>query len=93
MSIIETTKSMSHDLDFSMCLWAEACLTIVYILNRCPYRVLKDKTPEETFIGENPEVAHFCVFNCPIYIHILSEKKTKLEPSSLKGIFVGYRPQ
>lgn len=24
------------------------------------------------------------------YIHILEEKRTKLEPSTLKGIFVGY---
>jgi hypothetical protein len=29
--IIKLTKSMIHDLDLSMCLWAKACLTVVYI--------------------------------------------------------------
>jgi hypothetical protein len=81
---------MIHDLDLPMCLWAEACLTTVYILNRCPHKVLKDKTPKEAFTGEKPQVAHLHVFGCPVYIHIPDEKRTKLEPSSLKGIFVGY---
>jgi transposase InsO family protein len=43
-SIIETTKSMNHNLNMPMCLWAEACLTTVHIMNKCPHRVLKDKT-------------------------------------------------
>jgi hypothetical protein len=89
-SIIETAKSMIRDLDLPMCLWAEACLTVVYILNKCPHRVLKDKTSKEAFTGEKPQVAHLCVFGCPVYIHILDEKGTKLKPSGLKGIFVGY---
>jgi hypothetical protein len=33
---------------------------------------------------------HTFVFGCPIHIHILEERRTKLEPSSLKGDFVGY---
>jgi hypothetical protein len=73
-----------------MCLWVEACFTIVYILNRCCYRVLKDKTTEETFTGQKPQVTHLRVFRCLVYIHIFDEKMKKLEPFSLKGIFVGY---
>jgi hypothetical protein len=60
-----------------------------YILNRCPH-MLKDKTLEEAFTREKPDVSHFQVFGSPIYIHVLEEKRTKLEPSSLKGILVGY---
>jgi hypothetical protein len=37
-----------------------------------------------------PEVSHFHIFGCPIYIHVLIEKRTKLNPSSRKGLFVGY---
>jgi hypothetical protein len=51
---------------------------------------LEDKTPEEEFTGVKPEVSHFHIFGCPIYIHVLVEKRTKLEPSSRKGLFVGY---
>jgi hypothetical protein len=36
------------------------------------------------------EVSHFCIFGCPVYIHVLVKKRTKLEPSRRKGLFVGY---
>lgn len=58
MSIIETTKAMIHDLDFPMSLWEDACSCVVYILNVCPHRVLKDKTLEKAFPGEKLEVSH-----------------------------------
>jgi hypothetical protein len=61
-SIVETAKSMVHDLDFPMFLWVEACYIAIYILNRCPYKVLMEKTPKEAFIREKPYVFHFrCV--------------------------------
>jgi hypothetical protein len=44
----------------------------------------------EAFISVKPEVSHFHIFGCPIYIHVLVERRTKLEPSSRKGLFVGY---
>jgi hypothetical protein len=52
--------------------------------------VLKDKTLEESFTKEKPNVSHFRVFQSPIYIHVLEEKRIKFEPSSLKSILVGY---
>ena len=48
-SIIDTKKAMVNDLDLPMFLSAKVCSTIVYIPNRCPHKVLKDKTPEEAF--------------------------------------------
>jgi hypothetical protein len=47
-------------------------------------------TPEEAFIGVKPEVGHFRIFGCPIYFHVPKEKRTKLDPSGIKGTFVGY---
>jgi hypothetical protein len=73
-----------------MFLWAEACNTLVYLQNKSPYRILGDKTLEEAFTGVKPEIGHLKIFGCPIYIHMPVEKRTKLEPSSEKGIFVGY---
>jgi hypothetical protein len=37
-----------------------------------------------------PEVGHFKIFGCPIYIHVPKEKRTKLDPSCKNGSFVGY---
>ena len=42
------------------------------------------------FFGKKPEVNHLIIFDCPVYIHIPKEKRTKLDPSGKKGIFVGY---
>jgi hypothetical protein len=53
-------------------------------------RILVDKTPEEAFADVKPEVSHFHIFGCPIYIHVSIEKWTKLEHSKRKGLFVGY---
>ena len=69
---------MIYDLDLPMCLWAEACFIAIYILNRCPHRVLKDKILEEAFTGEKPQVAHICVFVCAVYIYIPDGKRIKL---------------
>ena len=38
----------------------------------------------------NPRYHTFCVFGCLEYIYIFEEKITKLEPSSLKDVFIGY---
>jgi hypothetical protein len=51
---------------------------------------LKDKTPEEVFSGIKLEVGHLRIFGCPVYIHAPNEKRTNMEPSSKKGVFVGY---
>ena len=87
---MEAVKAMIHDQDLPMHLWAEATGTTVYVQNRSPHRVLGNKTPEEMFSGEKPKVSHFRIFGCPVFIHVLKEKRTKLEPSGRKGIFVGY---
>ena len=81
---------MLHDQDLLIHLWAEASRTTVYVQNCTPHRVLKNKIPEEVFSNKKLEVNHLKIFDCPVYIHIPKEKRTKLDPSGKKGIFVGY---
>jgi hypothetical protein len=42
------------------------------------------------FTGENIEVIHIRIFGCPVYVHVPKDKRSKLDPSSKKGIFVRY---
>ena len=42
------------------------------------------------FSVNNLEVSHLKIFDCPVYVHITKENKTKLDPYRKKGIFVGY---
>jgi hypothetical protein len=46
--------------------------------------------PEEAFTEVKPEIGHFRIFGCQVYIHVPKEKRIKLYPSSRKGTFVGY---
>jgi hypothetical protein len=89
-TICEAVKAMMFDQDLPNSLWAEATSIVVYIQNKCPHAILKDKTPEEVFSRIKPEVGHLRIFGCPVYIHVPKEKRTKMEPSGKKGVFVGY---
>ena len=87
---MEAAKSMLHDQDLPMHLWEKVARKSVYVQNHTPHRLLENKTPEEVLYGKKPEVSHLKIFGCPVYIHIPKEKRTKLDPSAKKGIFVGY---
>jgi hypothetical protein len=87
---MEAVKTMIHDQDILMHLWAEATRTIVYVQNRLSHSALGFKTPEEIFSGKKLEVGHLKIFGCPLFVHIPKEKRTNLDPSGKKGIFVGY---
>jgi hypothetical protein len=89
-AIVGAVRAMLHDQGLPLFLWAEACYTAVYLQNKSPHIALGDKTPEEAFSGKKLEVGHFRIFGCLTYSHVPSEKRTKLEPTTEKEIFVGY---
>ena len=81
---------MIHDQDLPMHLWDEAGRTTVYVHNRLSHCALRFKTPKEIHTEKKPKVSHLKIFGCLVYVHILKEKRTKLDPSGEKGILVGY---
>jgi hypothetical protein len=89
-TIMEAVKTMIHDQDLPMCLWAEAAMVTVYVQNRLSHSALGLKTPKEMFTRKKPKVSDLKIFGCPVFIHIPKEKRNKLDPSGKKGIFVGY---
>ena len=64
-----------------MTLWADATNTPIYVQNKSPYRVFRNKTLEEAFTGVKLDVSHLRIFGCLMYIHVPKEKRSKLEPS------------
>ena len=87
---METVKTMCHDQDLPMHLLAKEVRTNVYVQNHTPHRLFDNKNLEEDFLGEKPKFIHLRIFGFPVYIHIPKGKRTKLDPSIKKGIFVGY---
>ena len=45
------------------------------------------------FTEEKHEVSHLKIFGCLVYIQIMKEKISKIDPSRKKGLFVGYSEQ
>ena len=89
-AIVGAATSMLHDQGLPFFHWPEACNMTMYIQNRSPHKVLGSKTSEEAYSRKKLEVGHFKIFGCLTYSHIPFEKRTKLEPTTEKGIFVGY---
>ena len=81
---------MLHDQDLSIYLWAKATTTTMYIHNKILHVVLDEKTLEEVFTSQKPDISHLRIFGCLVYIHIPKEKRTKMENSGEKGTFVSY---
>ena len=75
--------------------WGEAVLTAAYLVNRMPSRVLKFQTPCQTLLKSFPTTRLISIvppkiFECSVFVHINQQHRSKLDPRSLKCIFLGY---
>ena len=71
---MEAARAMLHDQDIPMHLWAKAARTAVYVQNRTPHRVLKNKTLEEVFSDKKPEVSHLRIIYV-MYTYTFQKKR------------------
>jgi hypothetical protein len=83
-------KSMLFEKGLPKAFWPEAVNTAVYLMNRCPTKAIWKKTPFEAWSGRTPSVNHLKVFGCVCYAQIPKQKRTKLEETSEKCVFIGY---
>ena len=59
--------------------WGEAVAIVVYIMNRCPTKSVKNKVPQEAWTGMNHSVSHLNFFCCVAYAHVPDELRRKLD--------------
>jgi len=88
--IVKLACAMLNEKNLSNYFWAEAVATAIYIMNRTPIVAVHGMTPEEKFTGKKPDVSHLKVFGCIAYVHVLDEKRSKLDPKAEKCIFIEY---
>jgi transposase InsO family protein len=89
-TVMEMAKSMLFEKGLPKAFWPEAVNTAVYLMNRCPTKAIWKKTPFEAWSGRTPSVNHLKVFGCVCYAQIPKQKRTKLEETSEKCVFIGY---
>ena len=82
---MKAVETIIHDQDLPKRLWDEAARIVVYVQNRLSHSSLGFKTPKEMYTGKKHEVSHLKIFGCLVYVHILKENRTKLDPSRKKG--------
>lgn len=75
--------------------WGEAAYMACYLYNRTPrhYDGNRVATPKEVWTGNKPEFSHLEVFGYVAYAQLAREQgNSKLDPTSIHGILIGYRP-
>ncbi|CAJ2662740.1 unnamed protein product [Trifolium pratense] len=88
--IQESARVMLHAKKLSHGFWAEAMNTACHIHNRVTLRFGTTSTLYELWKGRKPTVKYFHVFGSKCYILSDREPRTKMDPKSDEGIFLGY---
>lgn len=88
-TIIERVRCMLIDSGVNVKFWAEASITAVYLINRMPCRS-NDRSPEEIWTNEKPNLEHLRVFGCKAMTHVPKQKRTKLDSKSTECFLLGY---
>lgn len=69
--------------------WEDCVVTIAYLINHMPTRVLDGQTPFEVLFGKRPEIHHLRVFVRLCYVTTLGPCD-KMSPRVRRCIFMGY---
>ena len=77
--------------------WGDAILTVAFLINHMPSQILKFQTPLQVLLQHFPTTRILStiplkVFGCSIFVHIHSYDHGKLDPRSIKCMFLGYSP-
>lgn len=89
-TLMDTARCLVIQSGLPAYLWAEAVNTANFIRNRCRTRKLQGKTPYELWFGNAPNVSNLKRFGCEVFIMERSPGRSKLQPRSRRGVFVGY---
>ncbi|PON63956.1 hypothetical protein PanWU01x14_127230 [Parasponia andersonii] len=93
--LLKVARSIMFASNVPKVFWCDAILTATYLNNRMPKRILNYETPLKTFLKLFPQTRLFTtlslkVFGCISFVQYHLPNRTKLDPKSLKCIFLGY---
>lgn len=69
-TVVKMATAMLSEKNLAKSFWAGAIHIVVYILNRCPTKAVKNMTPFEAWSETKPSVKHFKVFGSICYMVI-----------------------
>src|SRR3954470_1171329 len=71
--------------------WSYVVLHAVFLMNRIPTKLLKNKSSYEVLYGKLPELSSLKVFGCLCYGSTLSTNRHKFDPRARKCAFLGFK--
>lgn len=89
-SVKELARSMLIGADLPKYLWAEACNSAVYLLNRSINSNNPKSTPFELFYQQKPDVSNLREYGCKAFVKIVNRVPNTPSPKSEVGQLVGY---
>ena len=82
--ILEVARALCFTMHVPKCFWADAFMTVVFLINRMPARVIDYQTPLRMLsrFHSIPYVLNPClrIFGCIYYVHVHSHLRDKLDP-------------
>nr|GEY70453.1 retrotransposon protein, putative, Ty1-copia subclass [Tanacetum cinerariifolium] len=89
-TLLDMVRSMMNQTTLPKSFWDYALETAARILNMVPTKKV-EKTPYEVWHGQAPKLSYLKVWGCEALVkRDTLTKPTKLEPRSIKCIFIGY---
>ena len=73
--------------------WPYAAENAVYLINRSPTTMLKNKTPFEAWTGKRPNIKHLHTFGETGYVHIPPETRKKWTKKCCPCRLLGHTPR
>ncbi|SGY12350.1 BQ5605_C011g06477 [Microbotryum silenes-dioicae] len=68
----------------------DALAVATFVLNCRPHPCIQGKTAIEVLLGKKPSLAHLQPFGSTAFVHVPKERRSKLAPRSIQGVFIGY---
>ncbi|SGY89089.1 BQ5605_C133g13382 [Microbotryum silenes-dioicae] len=88
-SLMGLVRSMLLDSGLPMRFWSDALAVATFVLNRRPHPRIQGKTAIEVLLGKKPSLAHLQPFGSTVFVHVPKERRSKLAPRSIQGVFIG----
>ncbi|RDX72447.1 hypothetical protein CR513_48069, partial [Mucuna pruriens] len=93
--LLEVARALLFQMSVPNVYWGEVVLTVTYLINRLPTRVLNGISPIKhmlSFFPSSPLILTLPsrVFGCVVFVHSHNPHRGKLDPKAIKCVFIGY---